>query len=41
LVVRLYGVAKMLEPILPETSAKIKELVRENKTPERPLFERK
>ena len=41
LVVRLYSVAKVLEPILPETSAKIKELVKTNKTPEKPLFVRK
>jgi methionyl-tRNA synthetase len=41
LVIRLYGVAKMLEPILPETSVKIKELIKQNKTPEKPLFERK
>ena len=41
LVVRLYSVAKMLSPILPETSEKIKELVKENKTPDKPLFERK
>jgi methionyl-tRNA synthetase len=41
LVVRLYSVARMLNPILPETSAKIKELIKQNKTPEKPLFERK
>lgn len=41
LVVRLYSVARMLNPILPETSAKIKSLVKENKTPEKPLFARK
>ena len=41
LVVRLYSVARMLNPILPETSAKIKELVKQNKTPEIPLFARK
>lgn len=41
LAVRLYTVGKMLNPILPETSAKIKELVKQNKTPEMPLFERK
>lgn len=38
LVVRLYSVAKMLSPILPETSEKIKELIKENKTPDKPLF---
>lgn len=41
LVVRLYSVARMLNPILPETSAKIKELIKQNKTPEKPLFARK
>lgn len=41
LVVRLYSVAQMLEPILPETSAKIKELIKQNKIPDKPLFERK
>lgn len=41
LVVRLYSVARMLNPILPETSEKIKELIRQNKTPESPLFARK
>lgn len=41
LVLRLYSVAKMLVPILPETSKKIIELIKENKTPEKPLFERK
>jgi len=41
LVVRLYSVARMLNPILPETSEKIKALIKENKTPEVPLFVRK
>lgn len=41
LVVRLYSVARMLNPILPETSEKIKDLIKENKTPEAPLFARK
>jgi methionyl-tRNA synthetase len=41
LVVRLYSVARMLNPILPETSLKIKELVKQNKTPDKPLFARK
>lgn len=40
LTVRLYTLAKMLSPILPAISAKIKELVKENKTPEKPLFAR-
>jgi methionyl-tRNA synthetase len=41
LIVKLYSVAKMLNPILPETSLKIEELVKQNKTPEKPLFARK
>ncbi|MDQ5930681.1 MAG: methionyl-tRNA synthetase, partial [Bacteroidota bacterium] len=41
LIVRLYGVAEMLEPILPETSQKIQALIRENKKPLEPLFLRK
>lgn len=41
LVFRLYSVARMLSPVLPETSGKIKSLIKENKTPEKPLFERK
>ncbi len=41
LVIRLYSVARMLNPILPETSEKIKTLIKENKTPETPLFARK
>lgn len=41
LVVRLYNVGRMLNPIMPETSAKIKALVKSNKSPETPLFLRK
>jgi len=41
LVVRLYSVARMLNPIMPETSTKIKELIKTNKTPTTPLFLRK
>lgn len=41
LVVRLYSIAQMLSPILPETSEKIKELIKQNKSPDRPLFVRK
>lgn len=41
LVIRLYSVARMLNPILPETSAKIKTLIKENKVPKVPLFVRK
>ena len=41
LVVRLDFVASMLSPILPETSEKIKALIKSNKVPEVPLFIRK
>lgn len=41
LLLELYIVANMLEPIMPETSRKIQELIRENKKPETPLFLRK
>lgn len=41
LVLRLYGVARMLKCILPETSQTIKDLIREKKMPEKPLFLRK
>ena len=41
LLFHLYGIASLLEPILPETSQKIKDLIKENKKPEQPLFLRK
>ncbi len=41
MVVRLYQIGRMLNPILPETSEKIKKLIKENKKPEAPLFLRK
>jgi len=41
LVLKLYLIAKMLEPLLPETSDKIKSAVKANKMPESPLFLRK
>ena len=41
LVNRLHAVAHTLGIFLPETSAKIKSLIKENKTPEAPLFARK
>ena len=41
LVVKLYSIARKLNPILPETSAKIKELIKQNKMPAKPLFARK
>jgi methionyl-tRNA synthetase len=41
LVQGVYGIAVHLEAILPETSEKIKKLIKENKKPETPLFVRK
>ena len=41
LVIKLYTIGRMLNPIMPETSQKIKDLVKANKTPEAPLFLRK
>ena len=41
LVLRLYGVARMLKSVLPETSQNIKDLIRNKKMPEKPLFLRK
>ncbi len=41
LVVRLYNVARMLHAILPETSDKIRNAIKSNKPPEKPLFLRK
>lgn len=41
IVVKLYTIGRMLNPIMPETNAKIKALVKANKSPEAPLFLRK
>ena len=41
LVTKLYSIARLLNPIMPETSDKIKALVKANKKPEEPLFLRK
>ncbi len=41
MVLRLYQIARMLNPILPETNVKLKKLIRDNKKPETPLFLRK
>ena len=41
IVLRLYRIARMLNPIMPETNEKLKKLIRENKKPETPLFPRK
>jgi len=41
LVLRLYTIGRMLNPIMPETNITLKKLIRENKKPEAPLFPRK
>lgn len=41
MVLDLYAIARMLNAIMPETNAKLKKLIRENKKPEAPLFLRK
>jgi len=41
MVVRLYEIARMLNPIMPETNVTLKKLIKENKKPEKPLFLRK
>jgi methionyl-tRNA synthetase len=38
LVTKLYSIARMLNPFMPETSTKIKELIKANKKPAQPLF---
>jgi len=39
--VKLYTIARMLNPIMPETNITLKKLIKENKKPEKPLFPRK
>lgn len=41
LIIELYNIARLLNPLLPETSENIKKLIKENKKPETPLFPRK
>lgn len=41
LAIRLYTIGRMLNPILPDTSKKIKDLVKSNSMPAEPLFTRK
>ncbi len=40
MVLRLYTIARMLNPIMPETNEKLKALIKANKKPETPLFMR-
>jgi methionyl-tRNA synthetase len=40
-VLNLYIISQMLIPLLPETSSKIEELIKQNKKPDQPLFLRK
>lgn len=41
MVLRLYRIARMLNPIMPETNVIIKNLIKENRKPDEPLFLRK
>lgn len=41
LVLKLYVIARMLNPLMPETNIRLKQLIKENKKPETPLFLRK
>ena len=41
LVLKLYVIARMLNPLMPETNIKLKELIKQNKKPENPLFIRR
>ncbi|MES3032166.1 MAG: methionine--tRNA ligase [Patescibacteria group bacterium] len=41
MILRLYQIARMLNPIMPESSVTIKKLIKANKKPEQPLFLRK
>lgn len=41
MVLRLYRIARMLNPVMPETNVTLKKLIKENKKPEKPLFARK
>ncbi len=41
MVLRLYTIARMLNPFMPETNILLKKLIKENKKPEKPLFMRK
>ena len=41
MVLRLYTIARMLNPIMPETNVTLKNLIKQNKKPANPLFLRK
>lgn len=41
LVLKLFEITRMLSPLLPETTAALEKLIRENKKPAQPLFPRK
>jgi methionyl-tRNA synthetase len=41
LVIELYEIARMLNPVMSETNEKLKKLIKENKKPDQPLFLRK
>lgn len=41
LVLKFYTIARMLDPLMPETNVKLEQLIKANKKPEKPLFLRK
>lgn len=41
LILKLYEIARMLNPVMPKTNEKLKALIKQNKKPEQPLFLRK
>jgi methionyl-tRNA synthetase len=41
MILKLYTIARMLNPVMPETNILLKKLIKENKKPEQPLFLRK
>jgi methionyl-tRNA synthetase len=41
MILDLYTIARMLNPVMPETNVKLKNLIKENKKPSEPLFLRK
>ena len=41
MILELYQIARMLNPVMPETNEKLKKFIKENKKPETPLFLRK
>ncbi len=40
MVIKLYTIARMLNPLMPKTNILLKDLIKQNKKPEKPLFQR-